>query len=134
MQVLRRLDYGADSATIADLARGGCNRFAFACAICNKFVGFTIALALFKAFASMELLRKRWTILGTDVGKYSHAAFLVHVPVLVGVQSGVNEEGWSGWSAYTKAAHVGVIGIIESWLFGWLLKESADRIGFQGYL
>jgi peptidoglycan/LPS O-acetylase OafA/YrhL len=81
--------------------------------------------------------RKRWRkerSLGTDVGKQSYVAFLVHVPVLVVVQSGVNEARWSEWSAYKKAAHVNVIGIIKSWLSGWLLKESEDRIGFHKYL
>ena len=70
------------------------------------------------------MLKRRWSIFSLDVGNYSYAAFLVHVPVLVAVQSGLDEMTWKESRAGFKAAYVSMLGIDTSWMVGWLPKSS----------
>jgi glucan biosynthesis protein C len=123
-QLLGRSSNGVSVSDSIELMEGGCNRFA----------GFTISVALLKIFASLEVLKRKWEVFGVDSGKYSYAAFLLHVPLLVDTQSRLNEDVWKGSSTVLKAAYVGLIGIGKSWVFGWLLKEVLDKVGFRGYV
>jgi fucose 4-O-acetylase-like acetyltransferase len=117
-----------------ELMTGGWNRYALLYAFWNELAGFTIGTCLLKMFAKLDVLKSNWSIVGIDVGKYSYAAFLLHVPVLIETQSGMNESAWKELNSVFMAIYVSVIGIGKSWMLGWMLKEGLEKTGFSGFV
>lgn len=121
---------------IANLVRGGPNRFALVYAFWNEFAGFFLTTTLIRIFHNLQLvfLSRRWTIAGADVAKYSYAAFLVHTPVLVDLQYRFSGGYLEQKSAMGVAVVVGMLGVVLSWVFGWCVKEGVERMGWRGYI
>jgi peptidoglycan/LPS O-acetylase OafA/YrhL len=116
------------------MQKGGCDSFAFPYAFLNEFVEFILGAALLRIFSRHETLKRRWPIFSLDIGNYSHAAFLVHMPVLVAVQSGLDEMTWKETSAGLITADVSMIGIGTFWMVGCLPREAVNIVGCGGFL
>jgi peptidoglycan/LPS O-acetylase OafA/YrhL len=118
------------------LVFGGPNLLALFYAFFNEFAGFTIASLALKAFYSARLsfLGKRWSVGNVDVAMYSYAAFMVHGPVILDLQCLFGEKGWENMGAVKTAFTVGVLGVVESWLGGVILKKAIERVGWKAYL
>ncbi|KAH7084281.1 acyltransferase 3 [Paraphoma chrysanthemicola] len=126
----------ADGGTLAEvmlLAGGGPNMFALVYALLNEFIGFTLSAILLRAFHT-RFLSARGTVFGHDIARCSYAAFLVHIPVLVGIMTLVDEEKWKCWSPIYKTVGVGVVGVVGSWVVGMLVRMGVERGGGRGYL
>lgn len=126
--------HGGNLDQIFNLAAGGPNIFAFLYATLNESVGFLLGSLALYTFHHSSLLSSRWTIWGKDVASGSYAAFLVHMPVLVEVLTGFDEEGLRESSAVVKALVVGGVAAVKSWGVGWGLKWVLERWGLRGYL
>ena len=90
-QMLNKVGDGVDAGTNASLAKGGCNRFALLYAFSNEFVGHPMSAVLLKMSNRYHILKRGWSVFGLDTERYSYAAFLVHVLVLVAVQSSLDK-------------------------------------------
>ncbi|KAH7071984.1 hypothetical protein BKA63DRAFT_418475 [Paraphoma chrysanthemicola] len=124
---------GGTFAEITHRAGSGPNTFAFVYSLLNEFVGFTLSALLLRAFHS-PFLSSRWTFLGQDIAQGSYAAFLVHIPVLVGIMTLVDEVKWKEWSPVVKMVGVGIVGVLKSWGLGMVVKRVVERRVGKGYL
>jgi hypothetical protein len=127
---------GMSSPQLMPLAFGGPNILALLYAFFNEFAGLLIASLVLKAFYNPRLsfLEKRWRVGKVDVAKYSYAAFMVHGPVILDLQCLFGKKGWESVGAVETAFVVGVLGVVESWVGGVVLKEGIEWLGWKGYL
>jgi hypothetical protein len=121
---------------IVPLVFGGPNLLALLYAFFNEFAGLLIASLVLKAFHNplLAFLGKRWRVGKVDVATYSYAAFMVHGPVVLDLQCLFGKKGWESMGAVVTACVVGFLGVVESWVGGWMMKEGVEWVGWRGYL
>ncbi|KAF1850779.1 uncharacterized protein K460DRAFT_400817 [Cucurbitaria berberidis CBS 394.84] len=119
---------------VVEQATGGVNLFALLYAFWNEVTGLLLSSVLLKLFTSHRMLGKKWQPFGVDLGKYSYASFLVHTPLLVDMQCFFGKGEFEKRGAVFTAMTVGMLGVVESWGVGWLLKEGVDRLVGRGYV
>lgn len=68
---------------------------------------------------------------GFDPARWSYAAFLVHAPVVVGLQCVLDM--WAA-SGVVKSGVVGGLGCLVSWGLGFGLGRGLERVGVRGYI
>ncbi|KFY50826.1 hypothetical protein V496_09138 [Pseudogymnoascus sp. VKM F-4515 (FW-2607)] len=83
-------------------------------ALWNETTGYLLGTTILKLFRTSKRLNKSW---GT-IGRYSYAAFLVHLVVCVAAQ--VWTENWEAWPV-VKASVLGTASVVGSWGVGWAL-------------
>lgn len=127
------LDSGGTLEDVFKLAGGGFNILVLLYSLLNEFVGFMLGSLLLKIFHS-PILSKRWHGFGIDLASGSYAAFLVHIPLLVETMTYISEEAWKEQSPVLKAAAVGMLGTVKSWILALVLKWAVERCGWGGFL
>ena len=127
---------GRSLSEVLDSAKGGWNGMAVVYALYNEYMGVLLATLVLKAFHSPRIggLSRRWSVGRWDVARESYAAFLVHAPVLVGVQSLVGRVGWDSGSAVVLGTGVGVVGVLGSWVVGVVVRGGFEGVGGGGVL
>ncbi|OAG06050.1 uncharacterized protein CC84DRAFT_1244953 [Paraphaeosphaeria sporulosa] len=116
--------------------RGGFNVLAACYAVFNETLGFLLSVLVLRVFGEQDWARRKWSVKGGSLGevelaRWSYAAFLVHAPVVVGLQCGL--DGW-GVDGVVKSLVVGVLGCAGSWVSGIGLGSGLERIGVKGYV
>lgn len=118
---------------------GGFNFAALSYTVWNETTGYLISSSLLHLFTphpippspSPTFLHREWKIGNPKVAKYSYAAFLVHILVLVTVQAGLDRLGWmvvhgegvwrEGVGSVVQTVIVGTAGVLGSCGLGWIL-------------
>lgn len=113
------------------MGRGGWNLAAGWYAVFNEVMGFVMSVVVLRWFGETRWARGEWVVGGWEVGRGSYAAFLVHAPVVVGMQSLC--EGW-GVGGVVRSIVVGVVGAVGSWVVGWGLRRGLEGVGLRGYV
>ncbi|KAL1607990.1 hypothetical protein SLS60_002929 [Paraconiothyrium brasiliense] len=114
-----------------DRARGGWNPIALWYGIFNEALGFVLCVPLLRLFSEKEWAKRKWAVGRVDLARWNYAAFLVHAPVVVGLQCMMDRWAIPGM---TKSAIVGSLGCVGSWAVGFGLGRGLERMGVRGYI
>jgi hypothetical protein len=126
-------DGGTGLGTIMEAARGGFNSLAIAYAFWNNLIGILLSSFLLSVFR--KRFNTKWMLNGFDFARYSYAAFLIHIPVVVVFQCLTDGSSWGAVvSGEMKTGVVGSTGVLGSWVVGWILVRMLDGVGARGYV
>lgn len=95
---------------------GGPNVASLAYCTWNETTGYLLGTVGLQIFRDSKLLNRSWG----GVGKYSYAAFLVHMIVVSTLQT--MTDGWN-IGGIAKTALIGTAGTTGSWGVGWVLSK-----------
>lgn len=110
---------------------GGLNVLAACYALLNETLGFLICIAVLRAFSEQSWTGREWKVGGVGLGRWRYAAFLVHAPVVVGVQCALDTWNVNG---ITKSFVVGGLGCVGSWGIGEVMGRCLESVGLGGFV
>lgn len=124
---------GIDLGSMLEAGRGGFNSLAVTYAFWNNLTGILLCSFLLGVFR--KRFNAKWVVGDFYIARYSYAAFLVHIPIIVTFQcltdsSALGERTSGGM----KTAGVGGISVLGSWAVGWLLVRVLEGTGAMGYV